>query len=243
MRMGNASAAADELHKLQPVAGLQRDSPMLALRHDFEIALDCDAARVAAKRGDQFSEGDRIANLARNTIEKNLHTDLHCEGLPCRTIAATPKGAMTKPIYVLGGPNLNLLGTREPDIYGTETLDDLESRVRAHPAGHNCVFRQTNSEGTLVDWVQEAGRDGAALVLNAAAYTHTSIALHDALKALAIPVVEVHLSNPAAREAFRHTNYVSPLASATIAGLGPQGYVLAMDAAHHLVNLGGKTSQ
>lgn len=146
---------------------------------------------------------------------------------------------MTKPIYVLGGPNLNLLGTREPEIYGAATLADIEAMVRAHAVGGNAVFRQSNHEGELVDWIQEAGREGAALILNAAAYTHTSVALHDALKAISIPIVEVHLSNPAARDAFRQTNYVSPVATATIAGLGAQGYVLAMDAAHHLITSGG----
>jgi len=144
---------------------------------------------------------------------------------------------MTKPIDVLGGPNHNLLGTREPDIYGHTTLADIERMVRGHPAGGDAlVFRQTNREGELVDWVQEAGREACALVLNAAAYTHTSIALHDALKAITVPVVEVHLSNPSARAPFRQVNFGAPLASATIAGLGAQGYVLAMDAARHLTS-------
>ena len=146
---------------------------------------------------------------------------------------------MTKPIYVLGGPNLNLLGTREPEIYGHATLADIEAMVRAHAAGGNAVFRQSNHEGELVDWIQEAGREGAALVLNGAAYTHTSVAIHDALKSISIPIVEIHLSNPAARDAFRQTNYVSPVATATIAGLGAQGYALAMDAAQHLITSGG----
>ena len=148
---------------------------------------------------------------------------------------------MTHPIYVLGGPNLNLLGTREPEIYGTGTLADLEALVRSQPGGENAVFRQTNHEGELVDWIQEAGREGSALILNAAAYTHTSVAIHDALKAIAIPIIEVHLSNPTAREDFRHTNFVSPVPHATIPGLGAHGYVLAMDAARHLTSLGGKS--
>lgn len=148
---------------------------------------------------------------------------------------------MTHPIYVLGGPNLNLLGTREPEIYGRDTLDDIEAIVRAHPAGTDAVFRQTNHEGVLVDAIQEAGRAGRALILNAAALTHTSVAIHDALKTLDIPIVEVHLSNPAARDAFRQQNFVAPVATATIAGLGAYGYHLAMDAAHHLTSSGGKT--
>ncbi len=148
---------------------------------------------------------------------------------------------MTHPIFVLGGPNLNLLGAREPEIYGRTTLADLEKLVRGQPGGEKAVFRQTNHEGELVDWIQEAGREGSALILNAAAYTHTSVAVHDALKSISIPIVEVHLSNPVSREDFRHTNFVAPLAHATIAGLGAHGYVLAMDAARHLISLGGKT--
>lgn len=148
---------------------------------------------------------------------------------------------MTKPIYVLGGPNLNLLGTREPEIYGHHTLDDIEALIRAHAAGGDAVFRQTNHEGELVDWIQEAGRAARALVLNAAALTHTSVAVHDALKSLDIPIIEVHLSNPAARDAFRQTNFVAPVATSTIAGLGAYGYQLAMDAAHHLTSSGGET--
>lgn len=142
---------------------------------------------------------------------------------------------MTQPIYVLGGPNLNLLGTREPEIYGSDTLADIETMVQAEAGVHKIVFRQTNSEGELVSWIQEASREGAALLINAAAYTHTSIAVHDALKSCDIPIIEIHLSNPAAREAFRRVNYVAPVANATIAGLGAYGYVLAMRAAHHLM--------
>jgi 3-dehydroquinate dehydratase II len=145
---------------------------------------------------------------------------------------------MSKPIYVLGGPNLNLLGTREPEIYGRDTLEDIHARLTALSPKVPLVLRQTNSEGELVSWVQEAGRQASALMLNAAAYTHTSIALHDALKSLKIPVIEVHLSNPAAREAFRHVNYVAPVATATIAGLGAYGYELALEAALRLSGQG-----
>ena len=141
---------------------------------------------------------------------------------------------MVKPIYVLAGPNLNLLGTREPEIYGAQTLDDIHARLVELAGDTPLETRQTNSEGTLVDWVQEAGREGAALILNAGAYTHTSIAVHDALRACSIPVIEVHLSNPAAREDFRHTNYIAPVAAATIAGLGGYGYELALMAAKSL---------
>lgn len=146
---------------------------------------------------------------------------------------------MSKPVYVLGGPNLNLLGTREPEIYGRDTLEDIHMRLKSLAGDMGIIARQTNSEGELVTWVQEAAREGRALILNAGAYTHTSIALHDALKTLNIPVIEVHLSNPAAREAFRHVNYVAPVAVGTIAGLGAYGYELALSAALRLSGQAG----
>lgn len=146
---------------------------------------------------------------------------------------------MSKPVYVLGGPNLNLLGTREPEIYGRDTLEDIHMRLKSLAGDVGIIARQTNSEGELVTWVQEAAREGRALILNAGAYTHTSIALHDALKILNIPVIEVHLSNPAAREAFRHVNYVAPVAVGTIAGLGGYGYELALSAALRLSGQAG----
>lgn len=149
---------------------------------------------------------------------------------------------MSLTIYVLGGPNLNLLGTREPEIYGHATLDDIRQALEAEANGDAIVFRQTNGEGELVDWIQEASASGDALILNAAAYTHTSIAIHDALRACSVPAVEVHLSNPAAREPFRQTNYVAPAANATIAGLGAYGYLLALQAARHLVSEKGQSA-
>ena len=138
---------------------------------------------------------------------------------------------MTKPVYVLNGPNLNLLGTREPEIYGSQTLDDIRDSLVESANGRTVEFRQTNAEGELVTWVQEASRSASALIINAGAYTHTSVALHDALRACTVPIIEVHLSNPAAREAFRLTNYVAPTATATIAGLGARGYHFALEAA------------
>ena len=140
---------------------------------------------------------------------------------------------MPKPIYVLSGPNLNLLGTREPDIYGAATLEDIKAlcEARAGALGQSIVFRQTNHEGELIDWVQEAGREGAALVLNAAGYGHTSVALHDALRTLAVPIVDCHLSNPAAREEFRRESYVASTATGVISGFGAMSYVLAIEAA------------
>jgi 3-dehydroquinate dehydratase-2 len=140
---------------------------------------------------------------------------------------------MAKPIFILNGPNLNLLGRREPEIYGRATLDDIQAlaAARAETLGHAIVFRQTNHEGLLIDWLQEAGREAAAVVLNPGGLTHTSIALHDAVKACEAPVIEVHLSNPAAREAFRHHSYVAPVAAGSITGFGVLGYVLAVEAA------------
>ena len=124
-----------------------------------------------------------------------------------------------------------MLGTREPEIYGSDTLETIEASLRENLGEAELDFRQTNSEGDLVDWVQEASQKADILILNAGAYTHTSIALHDALRACEARVFEVHLSNPAAREDFRATNYVSPCAEATIAGFGAQGYLMALKAA------------
>jgi 3-dehydroquinate dehydratase-2 len=140
-------------------------------------------------------------------------------------------------IYVLNGPNLNLLGTREPEIYGSETLDEIAGRLedRARELGLAIDMRQSNHEGHLVDWLHEANAEGArAVILNAGGFTHTSIALHDAIKAIAVPVIEVHLSNPQAREAFRRRSYVAAAARGSIAGFGPLGYELALDAAARL---------
>lgn len=138
----------------------------------------------------------------------------------------------TSVIYVLNGPNLNLLGVREPEIYGRDTLADIEQRCVTAAAGEaQIAFRQTNHEGVLVDWIQEARESAQALIINPAAYGHTSVALHDALKTLTIPVIELHLSNPAAREAFRHHSYVSSAATGVIAGFGAAGYELAVQAA------------
>ncbi|HZG46504.1 MAG TPA: type II 3-dehydroquinate dehydratase [Allosphingosinicella sp.] len=140
-------------------------------------------------------------------------------------------------IYVLNGPNLNLLGTREPEIYGSDTLDDIAGRLedRARELGLTVDVRQSNHEGHLIDWLHEAQAEGAkAVILNAGALTHTSIALPDAVRAIATPVIEVHLSNPYAREPFRHHSHVSAAARGTITGLGPLGYELALDAAARL---------
>jgi 3-dehydroquinate dehydratase II len=139
---------------------------------------------------------------------------------------------MSKPIYVLNGPNLNLIGVREPSIYGRETLEDIRRRTeaRAQALGLTTDFRQSNMEGELVTWIQEARERADGIVLNAGAYTHTSIAILDALNAADKPVIELHLSNIFRREPFRHTSYVTPAAQGLICGFGPKGYELAMDA-------------
>ena len=140
-------------------------------------------------------------------------------------------------IFVLNGPNLNLLGLREPAIYGTDTLDDIAGRLedRAHELGLEIDLRQSNHEGHLVDWLHEAQAQAAkAVLLNAGGFTHTSIAIHDAIKAVATPVIEVHLSNPHAREPFRHVSLVGQAARGTIAGFGALSYLLALEAAARL---------
>ena len=139
-----------------------------------------------------------------------------------------------KTIYVLNGPNLNLLGMREPEIYGSETLDEIAGQMEDHARtlGFDVDIRQSNHEGHLVDWLHEASAEGAhAVILNAGALTHTSIALFDAIKSLSTPVIEVHISNPAAREEYRHKSFIAPVAKGTICGFGAFGYQLALDAA------------
>ena len=144
---------------------------------------------------------------------------------------------MILPVYVLNGPNLNLLGTREPEIYGRATLADIEKSVKTRAKAHDLkvVFRQSNHEGELVDWIQEARTKAAGLIINPGAYSHTSIALLDALKVLEKPIIEVHLSNPHQREPFRRHSYVSEVAKGLICGLGSTGYLLAIDAMAGLV--------
>ena len=140
-------------------------------------------------------------------------------------------------IYVLNGPNLNLLGLREPEIYGSDTLDDISERLEAHAGGLGVAIdmRQSNHEGHLIDWLHEANAKGAkAVLLNAGGFTHSSVALHDAIKAIQVPVIEVHLSNPQARESFRRRSLVASAARGTIAGFGALGYELALDAAARL---------
>lgn len=141
---------------------------------------------------------------------------------------------MPETIFVLNGPNLNLLGTREPEIYGADTLDDIAGQLedRARALDLEIDMRQSNHEGHLVDWLHEAQATGAkAVLLNAGAFTHTSIALHDAIKGIRTPVIEVHLSNPHKRESFRHISFVGQAAHGTVAGFGALSYLLALEAA------------
>jgi len=145
---------------------------------------------------------------------------------------------MAKPIYILNGPNLNLLGTREPEIYGADTLADIETACAqtAKAEGHTIVFKQSNIEGELVDMIQEARIEASALIINPAAYTHTSVAIHDALKTLDIPAIEIHLSQPAKRESFRRRSYVAEAVRGTISGFGANSYELGLQAAINLLN-------
>ena len=140
-------------------------------------------------------------------------------------------------VLILNGPNLNMLGVREPDVYGSETLADIEAacRKRAKALNQTLTFRQSNDEGELVTWIQEARDSQDAMIINAGAFTHTSVALLDALTILDIPVIELHLSNIFAREAFRHHSYISPAAAGVICGFGADGYGLALEAVNRLL--------
>ncbi len=144
---------------------------------------------------------------------------------------------MSKPIFVINGPNLNLLGAREPEVYGAQTLADIEALCveAAQALDHVIVFVQSNIEGELVDFIQQAGREGAAIVINPAAYTHTSVAIHDALKSVDVPSVEIHLSQPAKRESFRRRSYVAEAVHGTISGFGADSYVLGLQAVSNLL--------
>jgi 3-dehydroquinate dehydratase-2 len=150
---------------------------------------------------------------------------------------------MTDTIFVLNGPNLNLLGTREPRIYGTQTLADIGQMMeqRAKALKLKLDIRQSNHEGVLVDWLNEALAKASAVIINAGAYSHTSVALRDAVAALPIPVIEVHLTNIYAREGFRRTSLLGQVARGSIIGLGALGYIVALDAAAHLCKGAGAT--
>ncbi len=136
-----------------------------------------------------------------------------------------------KHILILNGPNLNMLGLREPEIYGDQTLDDIKDLCKKKAKACKCKmeFRQSNHEGELVDWIQQARGLYDGLIINAAAYTHTSVAIHDALKLLELPIIEVHLSNPKTREKFRHNSFIEPVAKAVFAGHGAKSYMKAIE--------------
>ncbi len=148
-------------------------------------------------------------------------------------------------VHVLNGPNLNMLGRREPQIYGSTTLAEIERlvRERAAAAGANLTFRQSNHEGQLVEWIHEAGLQGGGIVINAAAYTHTSVALRDAIAASGAPTVEVHLSNVHAREGFRHRSLIAPVCLGVICGFGPTSYLLGFDAVHRILGERGQAAE
>lgn len=147
-------------------------------------------------------------------------------------------------VLILNGPNLNMLGTRQPTIYGRETLADIEALCREHAVtlGLGIDFRQSNHEGQLIDWIHEGRQTAAGIIVNAGAYTHTSVAILDALLACEVPIIEVHLSNIHRRESFRHHSYVAQAAHGTICGFGSYGYVLALDALAKLAPAGGKVT-
>ena len=143
---------------------------------------------------------------------------------------------MIKPVYILNGPNLNLLGVREPEIYGRDTLEDIARacELRAKDLGAEVVFRQTNHEGVLIDWVQEAREKASAVIMNAAGHGHTSVPLLDALRMLDVPLIDCHLSNPVAREEYRTRSYVAQAAVGVVSGFGLMSYTLAVEAAVRL---------
>lgn len=147
-----------------------------------------------------------------------------------------------KPVFVLNGPNLNMLGLREPAVYGSATLTDVETACvkQAGELGLSVDFRQTNSEGELVSWIHDARDKASGIAINAGAYTHTSIALHDALKAAELPAVEIHLSNVHKREAFRHHSFIAPAVNGVICGFGVDSYRLAIRALHSLITANKK---
>jgi 3-dehydroquinate dehydratase II len=183
-----------------------------------------------------------MARMVTNGAGKSINLGSHknFSSGPGRTITAEapPTGvpvapkAKVPPIYILNGPNLNLLGTREPEVYGRTTLPQIGKMTAAQAKSHGLttVFRQSNHEGELVEWIQEARTKASGVILNAGAYTHTSVALLDACRTLDKPLIEVHLSNPYARERFRRHSYISQAAKGVICGLGPSGYLAAIDA-------------
>ena len=208
--------------------------------HNLQIAFDCNALRVDFQHENEIKNCHRFVDLNEFTIQSDLQNfppfTFICVWSP-RIGVLIHLANMTRNISCINGPNLNLLGQREPHIYGHMTLKDIEILLRAEAEanGTTITMLQSNSEGQIVDWLQDARKSADGVILNAAAYTHTSVAIHDALKALDKPVIEVHLSNPASREAFRSVNFISPVVTGSIAGLGAAGYVLALKALTTLI--------
>ena len=221
----------------QRVALCQRHIGPLAHRHDLAVTLDRDAALLQLEGFDQGGDAGAVGHAAPLSVQGygDLHGSLYRATLQrLNRRDKLPDQTLTNLVLVLNGPNLNLLGTREPEIYGATTLDDIGALLveQGDRLGLIVDMRQSNHEGHLVDWLHEAAeRRALAVILNAGAYTHTSVALRDAIKAISVPVIEVHLSNPAARESFRHRSHVSPVAKGVIQGFGAKGYLLALDAA------------
>ncbi len=244
------------MYNFQTVAIKDRRGEIGRTRNDFKVALDRDLAAIEADLGNQGGQAGR-RDLSFLAVQKDFNHLfaiyrrkalyrvarkglLRLNQRDTRSASRFTAGFMSArltSIYVLNGPNLNLLGVREPEIYGHDTLADIESRCAdlLKDTGFDLVFRQSNHEGQLIDWIQEARTEGCALIINPAAYTHTSVGLLDALKALSIPVFECHLSNPHAREPFRHHSYVSLAAKGIIAGCGAFGYELAIRAVLNIV--------
>lgn len=212
----------------------------MRLGNNFEIALDCHILGIQLKRFYKAKHRQSALDLNHFAVQPDIQSRAFRKfnlSLLYRIGIQSDKANMTIQIYCINGPNLNLLGKREPEIYGHQTLGDIEALLlnAAEPLKVAVSVLQSNSEGQIVDWLQEAREKADGVILNAAAYTHTSVAIHDALKTLNMPVIEVHISNPAARESFRQTNYVSPVVTGSIAGLGSLGYVLALQALANLI--------
>lgn len=241
------------MHDLVIVAILDRDLAERRLGHDLEVPLDRDPGWVEAKLEHQTGDAGTRGHAAMLAIDANaVSLGLAHSGDPLPVRPERSRGAWgpastslgtngyregVKRILVLNGPNLNRLGTREPEVYGRDSLDDIAGRLHEQAAalGVEVDVRQSNHEGHLIDWLHEAADEQAqAVILNAGGFTHTSVALRDAIAAIPVPVIEVHLSNPAARESFRRRSLIGGVCKGSISGFGASSYTLALDAAARL---------
>jgi 3-dehydroquinate dehydratase-2 len=225
------------------------------LRHDFSIAFNRDLALWQLQVPNQAFNSKTVRQVvmivaindkvheSRPLVRRNGRLRVRLAVVNTRGTAGKgapfAKTVMTATILFINGPNLNLLGTREPEVYGSDTLADIEARCKAAAPGAEIRFTQSNIEGELVDFIQEGGREADVIIINPAAYTHTSIALYDAIKAIETPVIEIHLSQPASRESFRRRSYVAEAAVGTISGFGANSYLLGLQAAMNLVKARG----